>query len=76
MIERGKLAGRDRRGSKAGTMRNHQVDALRHRGGVSRNVLALRGCGVECDKKAVKAAVFLRLGQSADVVPVDDKSLS
>ena len=60
---------------KPGPVRDHQVDALRHRGGVSGNVLALRRGGMEGDKEAVEAAVFLRLGHSPDVVAVDDRPL-
>jgi hypothetical protein len=75
VIESGELAGGHCRCGKARAMRDHQVDALGDRGSISRDVLAFRGCRVECDKEAIKASVFLRLGQGANVVAVDDRSL-
>ncbi len=74
VIEGGELAGRDGRRREAGPVRDHQIDALRHRGRIGRDQLAVRRGGVEGDEEAVEAAVFLRLGEGPDVVAVDDRS--
>ena len=75
MIEGGELAGGDGRGSEPGPVGDHQIDALGHRSRISRNLLAFRRGGMEGDEKAVEAAIFLRLGESPDVVAIDDRSL-
>src|ERR1700722_20710051 len=74
LVERGELAGRDRGGDKAWTMRHEEADAVGVRGGTGGDQEAVGCVGVVADQQPVEAAGLGGLREVADVTTIQHEA--